>query len=86
MKLMRYLPSSLECLVMHFSKEQLLLLPGQGQDKEASAFSFSHLKKLELSGVTVPSSPGLGSGYGGWELLQQLTACQLHGPMEGHGP
>lgn len=71
LKVKPYLPLSLQRLWLLRRSEQLLESPDQCQGSSSSSpFSFSHLKKLELWGMT-----GLGPGRG-WKLLQHMTAVE----------
>jgi len=67
-----YFPSSLQCLLLEGSNEQLMQSPGQGSSSSSSfpsSFSFSHLKELTLRKMVISSSGsppplGLQSGCG----------------------
>ncbi|CAL4995822.1 unnamed protein product [Urochloa decumbens] len=68
-----HFPSSLEHLELQSNEQLLLLSPGQGQGSSSSSsfspsFTFSHLKKLELSDMA-------GSGRE-WELLEHILALE----------
>lgn len=94
LKVKPYFPSSLEHLVLHRSNEQLLLSSSLSQGPSSSSslpltFHYSHLKELELWGMTTSASPPPASGSElGWELLQCMTAleslkiCQCSGIIE----
>ncbi|KAL6641991.1 hypothetical protein ACP70R_020172 [Stipagrostis hirtigluma subsp. patula] len=79
-----HFPSSLQCLLLRGSNEQLLQSPGQVQVSASSSgftpsFSFSRLKELTLQEMTISSAssslPGFGTGRG-WELLRHMRALE----------